>query len=499
VPIPREQSGALSEASRLLQEGLQLLDDRTREVDALVQDAKEQAREITYDAEQRAQEITAEAERQRVELEEQVAVLRSEVAQVREELAQLRAAQPAQKGGRGGKGSAVVGGTVVGGTLVGGAVAGAGVASAPAGTGGTSVGLGAASAGTGPASPETGAASVGTGAAAASETTTAIEGETLPFGPTLRDPVAAADAAEAAEAAGTPRWGRPSSIASAQQAIRSRSARPRWLPRWLPFVILLLAGAGAVTASVNGQSSGRGTTTGDQTSPGVITVTQADASTSTRAPELAIAAATSIATSLVAVGAAGSAGQTTTTQPTKPGQPATLATTTRGALTSGAPTGGSTAATAATPRLTQTLASTRLPAATVPPPAPLVTPSAALPYDVSPEGPIVAAYTTYATYSVRPGDTLNRVATDFGVASDIIMRASGLADPNLLLPGQVLTIPRETGWLYRVQSADTLDTIALRFGMSPSDLIAASGLTTPSLRPGDLLFIPNRVLTGTKQ
>ena len=36
MPTPREQSGALSEVSRLLQEGLQLLDDRTREVDALV-------------------------------------------------------------------------------------------------------------------------------------------------------------------------------------------------------------------------------------------------------------------------------------------------------------------------------------------------------------------------------------------------------------------------------------------------------------------------------
>ena len=68
--------------------------------------------------------------------------------------------------------------------------------------------------------------------------------------------------AEAAEAAGTPRWGRPSSIAAAQQAIRSRSSRPRWLPRWLPFVILLLAGAGAVMASVNVQSSGRTVTTG---------------------------------------------------------------------------------------------------------------------------------------------------------------------------------------------------------------------------------------------
>jgi LysM repeat protein len=129
----------------------------------------------------------------------------------------------------------------------------------------------------------------------------------------------------------------------------------------------------------------------------------------------------------------------------------------------------------------------------------LVTPSAALPYDVSPEGPIVAAYTTYATYSVRPGDTLNRVATDFGVASEIIMRTSGLADPNLLLPGQVLTIPRESGWLYRVQPGETLDSVALRFGISTSDLVAANTLTSPILRPGDLLFIPNRALPGTKQ
>jgi len=314
VPTPREQSGALSEASRLLQEGLQLLDDRTREVDALVQDAREQAREITYDAEKRAQEITAEADRQRVELEEQVAVLRTEVAQVREELAQLR-------GNQGAKGAALP-------TPV--------VAVAP---------------------EETGAE---------------------PFGPTLRDPVAAADAAEAAEAAGTPRWGRPSSIASAQQATRSRSARPRWLPRWLPFLILLLAGAGVVTASVNGQSGGRGSS-GDQPSPGVITVTLAPATADAAggASALSIAAATSIATSLVAMGAAGTAGQST--QPTTPARPTTLAT------TRAAPTAATlaTITPTATPRLGQTLASTRLPSASVQP-APLVTPSVALPYDFGP-------------------------------------------------------------------------------------------------------------------
>jgi len=89
VPSPREQHG-LVEASRLLQEGLQLLDERTREVDALVQHADERARELTAEAEQRAQEITAQAEQRKIELEEQIAALQSEVAEMREEMARLR-------------------------------------------------------------------------------------------------------------------------------------------------------------------------------------------------------------------------------------------------------------------------------------------------------------------------------------------------------------------------------------------------------------------------
>jgi LysM repeat protein len=121
-----------------------------------------------------------------------------------------------------------------------------------------------------------------------------------------------------------------------------------------------------------------------------------------------------------------------------------------------------------------------------------------LPAEVSPEGPIVAAYTTYATYIVRRGDTLNRVATEYGVSGDIIVRASGIADPNLLLPGQVLTIPRDSGWLYRVQPNETLDQIATRFGISRDELMMASVLPSAVVRPGDLLFIPDRVLPAPK-
>ena len=124
---------------------------------------------------------------------------------------------------------------------------------------------------------------------------------------------------------------------------------------------------------------------------------------------------------------------------------------------------------------------------------------AGLPAEPGPEGPIVAAYTTYATYTVQPGDTLNKVATQFGVSGDRIMRTSGLADPNLLLPGQVLSIPRDSGWLYRVQPGDTPDTIALRFGVSIEDLMTASGGAAAALRPGDLVFVPDRGTPAPKR
>jgi N-acetylmuramoyl-L-alanine amidase len=136
---------------------------------------------------------------------------------------------------------------------------------------------------------------------------------------------------------------------------------------------------------------------------------------------------------------------------------------------------------------------------TLPPAGARLASPVSLPGEASPSGPIVAAYTTYSTYTVQAGDTLNRVATQFGVGGDVISRTSGLSDPNLLLPGQVLTIPRDTGWLYRVQPDDTLDLIALRFSLSRNDLLDANGLDSPSVRAGDLLFIPNRGQTAPKQ
>src|SRR6266568_2641010 len=111
---PREQGGGLAEGSRLLQEGLQLLDERKREVDAILEDARERALVIKDEAEQHAQQLTADAERQRAELEEQVAALRSEAAALREELAAMRSPPRGSRGARQAVAAPVVTATLTG-------------------------------------------------------------------------------------------------------------------------------------------------------------------------------------------------------------------------------------------------------------------------------------------------------------------------------------------------------------------------------------------------
>ncbi|MCL5960128.1 MAG: LysM peptidoglycan-binding domain-containing protein [Chloroflexi bacterium] len=48
---------------------------------------------------------------------------------------------------------------------------------------------------------------------------------------------------------------------------------------------------------------------------------------------------------------------------------------------------------------------------------------------------------TGTTYTVKSGDTLSKIAADFGVSVDSIVKANKIADPNLLTVGQELVIP----------------------------------------------------------
>lgn len=45
------------------------------------------------------------------------------------------------------------------------------------------------------------------------------------------------------------------------------------------------------------------------------------------------------------------------------------------------------------------------------------------------------------TYTVKSGDTLSAIGAKYGVSYQAIAKASGIDNPDLIFPGQVLTIP----------------------------------------------------------
>jgi LysM repeat protein len=103
-------------------------------------------------------------------------------------------------------------------------------------------------------------------------------------------------------------------------------------------------------------------------------------------------------------------------------------------------------------------------------------------------------------YRVRTGDTLGSIASRNGVGMRALAAANGIADPNLIVVGQRLTIPgggggstvaAAGGASYRVRPGDTMGAIAARHGTSVSALAALNGIRDPSMiAVGRLLSVP---------
>src|SRR3954470_20735210 len=77
-----------------------------------------------------------------------------------------------------------------------------------------------------------------------------------------------------------------------------------------------------------------------------------------------------------------------------------------------------------------------------------------------------------SSYTVSPGDTLGGIAQRLGVSVDSLVKANGIADPNLVVAGEVLKVPGAAPaaapvpatTTYTVRPGDTLAIIAGRMG-----------------------------------
>lgn len=94
------------------------------------------------------------------------------------------------------------------------------------------------------------------------------------------------------------------------------------------------------------------------------------------------------------------------------------------------------------------------------------------------------------TYTVRYGDTLSGIASRYGTSTSTLASINGISNPNWIYPGQVLKLSGgSSARSYTVRSGDTLSGIASRLGTSWTALKAKNGLANANLiYPGQTLY-----------
>lgn len=93
-------------------------------------------------------------------------------------------------------------------------------------------------------------------------------------------------------------------------------------------------------------------------------------------------------------------------------------------------------------------------------------------------------------YEVQQGDTLFSIAAKFGVNRAVIVGSNDIPDVNMLLPGQILRIPKG-GILHQVKQGQTLTDISRTYNVPLQEIIEANGLEERKyIYPGEEFFIP---------
>lgn len=97
----------------------------------------------------------------------------------------------------------------------------------------------------------------------------------------------------------------------------------------------------------------------------------------------------------------------------------------------------------------------------------------------------------YTVYTVKPGDTLYKIANEFGVSVNDIIDFNKLGTTVLTI-NQQLKIPKKTtgGQTYTVQKGDSLYSIAKKFNTTVDAITRANNLTSTTLQIGQQLLIP---------
>ena len=95
-------------------------------------------------------------------------------------------------------------------------------------------------------------------------------------------------------------------------------------------------------------------------------------------------------------------------------------------------------------------------------------------------------------YTTKDGDTMQSLATQFGVTSDSIRWSNGLTG-NAIAAGRQLQIPPVNGIVYSVKSGDTAENIAQRYNTNKEVVIADNDAEIAGLKVGQRILIRDGV------
>lgn len=99
--------------------------------------------------------------------------------------------------------------------------------------------------------------------------------------------------------------------------------------------------------------------------------------------------------------------------------------------------------------------------------------------------------TTPSTHVVQRGESLSRIASRYGTTARDLQRANGLSSPDHLRVGQRLTIPAGAGQAtHTVRPGETLAKIASRYGTTVAALRQANRISGHIIQPSQVLVIP---------